>query len=178
VSTTADPSVSTTIGPKLDLPSTDALAGCPLDAPPGTLVEGPTVFGQFTSQRAYFAWNGAGEPYAPRLVLLSPGADAAAELAEVTGDSGLVLDHQYISTDSLFEEGWLGTWETLATIHDKGMSAYPREPDAVKITELAGNWDAFDPADPPRLVGTVEGAISGPFNAVFCDKLIGIIIPE
>jgi hypothetical protein len=48
----------------------------------------------------------------------------------------------------------------------------------ITITELAGNWDAVDPGDPPRLVGTIEGAISGPFNAIFCDKLGQDFFPE
>ncbi|PCC74859.1 hypothetical protein SAMN02745121_05962 [Nannocystis exedens] len=178
VSTTTDSSEGTTMGPR-PLPGLEGFAGCPLDAPPGTMVQGPSVFGQFTAQRAYFAWLAATTPYSPRLVLLSPEADAATELADSdpTGNSGLVMAH-WVDSESILEEGWIGTWETTATIHDKGMTGFPPEPDAVKITELAGNWDAFDPADPPRIVGTVEGAISGPFDAVFCDKLIAIIIPE
>lgn len=177
VSTTPDPSDGTTTGPKQDLPPTDALVGCPLDAPPGTLVQGPTFFGQFSSQRAYFGWIGVVDPFSPRIVLLSPGADPATEFPEPTGNSGLVLEH-WVSTDTPLEDGWLGTWETTAMIHENEMTSVPREPDTVKITELAGNWDTHDPADPPRLVGTIEGPISGPFDAVFCDKLVAFIIPE
>ncbi|MCY1065100.1 hypothetical protein OV090_10030 [Nannocystis sp. RBIL2] len=177
VSTTLDPSDGTTTGPKQDLPPTDALVGCTLDAPAGTLVQGPTEFGQFTSQRAYFGWIGTGDPFSPRLVLLSPGADAAAELANVTGSSGPVMDNWVWTDKSLAEGGWPGTWESFAWIYDKGMQVGLADPD-VTVTALAGNWDAFDPADPPRLVGTIAGAISGSFNAVYCDKLIAIIIPE
>ncbi|WP_434427277.1 hypothetical protein [Nannocystis pusilla] len=173
-----DSSEGTTMAPR-PLPGLEGFTGCPFDAPPGTLVQGPSVFGQFTAQRAYFGWLAATTPYSPRLVFLSPEADAATELAEPwpMGNSGLVVAH-WVESDSILEEGWIGTWETMATIHDKGMTGFPPEPDSVKITELAGNWDAFDPADPPRVVGTVEGAISGPFDAVFCDKLVAIIIPE
>ncbi|WP_434425040.1 hypothetical protein [Nannocystis pusilla] len=178
VSTTvADPGETTTTGSRPDLPSSDALVGCTLDAPAGTLVEGPTFFGQFSSQRAYFGWTGVDDPFSPHLVLLSPGADPETELPLPQGTSGVVLEH-WVSTDTSLEEGWLGTWETTALVHENQMTHVPQETDAVTITALAGNWDTHDPADPPRLVGTIQGPISGSFDAVFCDKLVAIIIPE
>ncbi|PCC68678.1 hypothetical protein SAMN02745121_05354 [Nannocystis exedens] len=170
--TTVDPSDGTTTGP-----NQDPLAGCTLDAPAGTLVQGPSELGPFSSQRAYFGWIGVDEPFSPRIVLLSPGANAATELANVTGSSGMVADYAVWTDKSLEEGGWPGTWNAFAAVYDKGMMV-DLPGSAVTITELAGNWDVADPADPPRLVGTIAGAISGSFNAVYCDKLMSIIIVE
>lgn len=44
--------------------------------------------------------------------------------------------------------------------------------------EAMRHWDAADPSDPPRLVGEFSGDLSGPFDAVYRDKLDFIVISE
>jgi hypothetical protein len=53
------------------------------------------------------------------------------------------------------------------------------------VTGTAGNWQQSDPDDPPRLLGEIQPAdandpspLAGPFDAVFCDAFVDIIIPE
>ena len=65
-----------------------------------------------------------------------------------------------------------------ASVFAEGMFGEAARPDAVVIDELAGNWAAHDPADPPRLVGKLQGGTDGPFDAVYCDDLDVFIIPE
>ena len=53
----------------------------------------------------------------------------------------------------------------------------------VDITGHQGSWDVPDPADPPRLQGSLQPGpgrfqLLGDFDAVFCDKLVSHIIAE
>lgn len=173
--TAVDPSETTEAPP--DPWGMGGLVGCFLDAPAGTDVAGPSAIGDFAAQRAYFGWAGAGEPFSPTLLFVSPGADPAVELAAKDGSTGAIL-HIYAWTDESDQRSWIGTWPAFGTLFDKGMSAFASRPDSVTITGFAGNWDAPDPDDPPRLLGALEGPISGPFDAVYCNLLVEIIIPE
>jgi hypothetical protein len=180
--TTVDPSdtASSTTGIKLDLPAAQwpaALVGCTLDAPAGTMLAGASELGPFTADRAYFGWWGFEDQELPILLFISPGADPAHELVERDGNTGPVYYGDVIA-EPLLMGGWVGSWGVNFSVRADGMITFPRPQGSVDIVELAGNWDAVDPADPPRLVGTAKGTISGPFNAVFCDKLVENIFPE
>lgn len=178
---TVDPSGATEIDPqpKFDFqgPQT-GLLGCPLDAPAGTMVSGSSSLGPFAAQRAWFGYSGIGDaPLTPILLFVSPEADPAAELAGPKGSTGPTY-YASVSTDPLHGGGWIGTWPVFANVYADGMIGDPPRPDAVVIDELAGSWETFDPADPPRLVGSLQGGIAGPFDAVYCEKLTELIIPE
>ncbi|MDC0666984.1 hypothetical protein [Nannocystis radixulma] len=169
-----------TTGVKFDMfvPDGPGLHGCVLDAPPGTMVSGTSELGPFAAQRAYFGWIGfSGDPFQPLILFVSPEADPAVEVELTNGSTGAIL-HGFVGTDPFDEGGWIGTWGTSLEIFDKGQLVSATRPDAVVIEALAGNWDEFDPADPPRLLGKLQGAIAGPFDAVFCDELIDEVIPE
>ncbi|MCY1054122.1 hypothetical protein [Nannocystis sp. SCPEA4] len=177
--TTVEPGTTTT-GVKFDMfvPDGPGLHGCVLDAPPGTMVSGTSEIGPFTAQRAYFGWIGfGGAAFEPRILFVSPEADPAVEVEVTIGSTGAIL-HGSASTDPFNEGGWIGTWGASLQISDKGQHVSATRPDSVVIEALAGNWDEFDPADPPRLLGKLQGAIAGPFDAVFCDELIDEVIPE
>lgn len=178
VSTGSDPSGTTDI--KLDLPRfmepPPGLVGCTLAAPPGTSIKGQTTLGQFTGNRAYFGALidvGINVIGSPNLMILSPGADPETEFAEQNGFTGPIARDLI---DTGLYDNWIGEWDFKGAVADKGMFASPAI--KVTITQFAGNWDAPDPADPPRLVGTFAGDLSGPFDAVFCDKLNIEIISE
>jgi hypothetical protein len=57
-----------------------------------------------------------------------------------------------------------------------GMSSAEVE---LEINGRLGDWLTFDPADPPRLVGTITSAdpnaavvLDGPLQAAFCDDFV------
>lgn len=180
--TTVDPSdtATSTTGFKPDLPAAQwpaGLVGCSLDAPAGTMVAGATELGPFTATRAYFGWWGFQHQEQPTILFVSPEADPAVAVETQSGSSGAIYVGDII-TDPLLLGGWIGSWTANLSVWDKGMAAFPRPQPTIDIVELAGNWDAADPADPPRLVGTLNGVISGPVDAVFCDKLVENIFPE
>ncbi|MCY1069904.1 hypothetical protein OV090_34500 [Nannocystis sp. RBIL2] len=181
--TTIDPSRHTTVDPqpKFDVfepGPTSGLFGCTLEAPAGTMVSGTSTIGPFAAQRAWFGFSGFGEePFMPVLMFVSPAADPASELQDKNGSSGPIFWGDVFS-DPFREGGWIGTWPVSASVFAQGMLGEVARPDAVVIDELAGNWAEHDPADPPRLVGSLQGGIAGPFDAVFCDKLNVFIIPE
>lgn len=177
VSTTSDPP-DTTGDIKLDLPRfmepPPGLVGCTLDAPPNTGIKGQTTLGPFFGDRAYFGAvviNGIlGEP---NLMVLAPGADPATEFKDQQGFTGAILTGM-VFTDPY--DNWAGSWELSGGVHDKGKFAAPAV--TVTITQLAGNWDAPDPGDPPRLIGTIDGDFVGTFDAVYCDQLDVQVIAE
>jgi hypothetical protein len=185
--TTTGPTTSTTsttgldsTSPASDLPPppTPPLQGFGSDpvAPAGTALTGTSALGPFTGDRA---WFGAAlynfEPRRPTLLVLSPEADPAVEFEQQDGSSGPILS--VYEVDTAFELGmWLGTSENLGSVYAGGMTDVVAV--TITITELAGNWDVADPLDPPRLVGSFAGEISGDFDAVYCDELDTVTIVE
>ncbi|MFZ6178232.1 hypothetical protein [Nannocystis pusilla] len=180
--TTVDPSdtATSTTGFKIDLPAAQwpaGLVGCNLDAPAGTMVAGITELGPFTANRAYFGWWGFDDQEKPTILFASPAADPAVEVEKKDGSTSAIYFGDIV-TDPLLFGGWVGDWAANLSVRANGMVTFPRPQASIDIVELAGNWDAVDPADPPRLVGSVKGPITGPFDAVFCDKLVENIFPE
>jgi hypothetical protein len=178
VGTTVDPNITLPGGPDFFDPGPPGLMGCSLDALPGTMISGTSELGPFMAPRAYFGWIGFGsDPFQPLLLFVSPEADPAVEVQQTNGSTGAIL-YGDVSTDPFAEGGWVGEWPAHFDLFDQGQLGSPTRPDSVVIDALAGNWTEFDPADPPRLVGSLQGAIAGPFDAVFCDQLNEFIIPE
>ena len=177
---TGDPSgpdTATTLVPP-DLPPVDGqpsgLTGCNLAAPSGTAIKGESSLGVFEGDRAYFGvvWFGS-ELIEPRLLVLSPQADAAAELMLPAGTTGPILNGE-INTEAYTH--WPGLWSFPALLVFQGQAASPSV--NATIVAFAGNWDAPDPNDPPRLVGSLSGDLAGPFDAVYCNTLDFFFIPE
>ncbi|WAS97285.1 hypothetical protein [Nannocystis punicea] len=182
--TEIDPSVATTTPdplPKLDffLPGpTSGLMGCTLDAPAGTMVSGSSSIGPFMAQRAYFGVvDFDSNLFSPRIMLVSPTADPEVALELQNSSSGPIY-YGDIHTDSFWESGWIGNWPIDANHYADGLTGVIARPDGAVIEAQAGNWVMHDPADPPRLVGSLQGEIAGPFDAVYCDKLDISVISE
>lgn len=187
--TTTGPTTSTTSTGSTGLDSTSPAAdlppppipplqgfGCNQVAPAGTALTGTSALGPFTGDRA---WFGAAlynfEPRRPTLLVLSPEADPAVEFEQQDGSSGPIFS--VYEVDTAFElDMWLGTSENFGSVYADGMTDVVAV--TITITELAGNWDVADPLDPPRLVGSFTGEISGSFDAVYCDELDTVTIVE
>lgn len=158
---------------KLDAPI-HGLVGCALDAPPGTALAGPSDFGPFTADRAYFGIRVHPSGLTPILLFVAPGADPAEEVAVEYGDSlgetGLVMRGE-LDLRTADVSDWPGTWLGRLPVYSDGAYSSLEEEHTVVLSEYLGDWDAFDPADPPRIRGTVEGTVDGSFDAVFCDEI-------
>lgn len=180
--TTAPGTTSTTSGPPDPPPDRTpppGLVGCTVTAPPGTLVSGDTQFGPFVGDRAYFGILTANVPgpLSPSFLFLSKEADAATELDQLSGESGAIL-FEHANTDPFNDgEGWIGTWPYFGQLIFQNQVDFPGGL-TVTIESLAGNWDVPDPDDPPRVLGTLNGKISGPFDAVYCNKVDIFILVE
>ncbi|MBZ5712495.1 hypothetical protein [Nannocystis pusilla] len=162
--------------PKFDLPPTDPLSirFCRPDAPPpGTLVVGNSELGPFVARRAYFDRSQGGRVL---LLFLSPEADAVVEIEHHDGRSGPIFYGELASGPT--KDGWLGTWTLEGGVYADGMAAASQLPPTVTLSEFAGTWHDYDPADPPRLVGTLVGDIHGTFDAVYCDDIFLSLIPD
>jgi hypothetical protein len=146
------------------------LYGCALDSPPGTMVSGHGEFGLFYARRAYFDR----QDHKIHLLFVSPEADHAHEIVHQDGSSGPVFlgDAWTDWTVADDEFIWIGAWPLSGEVLVDPLRSEPEHPQVATITGLAGSWSAYDPADPARLVGTLAGALTGPFDAVFCDDLV------
>lgn len=190
VTTTFDPSGTTAFPPpkfdmNLDPPPTvlPSFQGCTLPPPAGTKVVGTTALGPFTSTRAFFAEVEINfEVVGARLLLVDDAADAAAVLAEIQKIGVLQTGPAAMIEPGLpFEDHWKGEEMLSAAVVLDGQQTEV----GIKLTVTgeAGTWDAFDPADPPRLLGSVaptqDGIVLlGEFDAVYCDKIRVSVIAE
>ncbi len=68
---------------------------------------------------------------------------------------------------------WLGEYSTQIWYNPNDAPGEDHTYDAIiEICSYAGNWQAYDPADPPRLLGQMRAqgsGFQGTFDAVFCD---------
>lgn len=146
--------------------------GCPAAWSGGSGVEAVGEGGPLKGTRAFFGWLGVPGEYWLALVVL----DASADVGQAKG-AGLDAPHGgpklVIKTDRDYPQ-WIGARPALASLFAADLSAKEFEVD-VEVSARLGDWVNLDPADPPRLVGTLtsdpQGAtvVSGPFEAVFCD---------
>jgi len=156
----------------LDKIPAPVVQGCPAAWSGGSGVEAVGEGAPLKGTTAFFGWLGAAGDYWLALVVLDASADVAlakgAGLHAPSGGPKLV-----IKTDLDFPQ-WIGGRPALASLFAADLSATELEVD-VEVSGRLGDWANFDPADPPRLVGTLasdpQGAtvVSGPFEAVFCD---------
>ena len=154
------------------------LTGCPLTTPAGTDVQGKTELGAFAGTRAYFGFYSFGddvEQASVRVWVLDEAADAALTLQEIetkfiaqTGPA-LFADFQ----GNLADTQWLGSEPLYGAVVEDQVKAFLEG--ELWFTAHAGSWDVADAADPPRIVGTLTGAVGGPFDAVYCDTLTSVL---
>lgn len=202
-SSTTDPTVDPDTGdtssevgtdPKLDVGEQPAEVpgglwdgGCPNTPPPGTAIKGQSDLGDFFSTAAYFGYTDVnGQILRTNLLFLDASADIDLALMELdqnfqitTGPGAAVEPDQQFTVEHPF---WLGVDDDAVLSVIAGGQAQPIAAQIV-ITGHSGNWDAVDPADPPRLQGTVGPGgdpfqFSGEFDAVFCDHMANHIIAE
>ncbi|MCY1054121.1 hypothetical protein [Nannocystis sp. SCPEA4] len=178
------PAATTTTGtttedprpPKFDLPPTDPLDihFCRPDAPPpDTFIAGNSELGPFVARRAYFDRNLGGDVV---LLFLSADADAVVEIEHHDGRSGPIFYGELDSGPA--KDGWLGTWTLAGGVYADSMAGDSQLPYTVTLSEFAGTWHDYDPADPPRLVGTLVGDINGTFDAIYCDDITLSVPPD
>ncbi len=163
--------------PRLDLGEPEPQPGIPVDAcatgwGPGTWVEGVTPSGAFFGNRS---WLGMALPFEPgwlRVVILGTNADVAKNLEEAeqggfpaTGPA-VVLETEWPFGD------WIGQGEVPAVIIQDGQPTWIDV--RLSVDQMLGNWDEWDPDDPPRIrgvVGFAEGesfGFDGQFDAAYC----------
>lgn len=158
------------------------LQGCPAAWHGGSAVTADTAtFGPFDGATAYFAWEGFGETSWSELRLLI--FDASIDHQTATSDPWSGESYALRLSPPWNYDQWLGA--DLVGGWYQRMWEYQDVTAFLEITGRAGNWDVIDPGDPPRLLGWVTpadefdpNAPSGPFDAVFCDAFISMVIPE
>ncbi len=157
------------------------LQGCPTDWHGGSQVVAGTDFGPLDGVTAYFAWEGFGGTSWSELRLYIFDASVDPMMATQDPWSGdpfsLRLSPPW-NYDAWLNSGVVGGWYQRAWAY-QDITAF------VEVFDRQGNWDIYDPTDPPRLLGWVSpadefdpSAPSGPFDAVFCDALISMVIAE
>lgn len=155
--------------------------GCPAAWVGGSAVIGETKFGAFTGHTAFFAWLGVGNTAWSelRLFILDVTVDAEAAKKEVWSDAlfALKLSPPWNQPD------WVNQGIVDGAIVRDGQSS-PHQA-LLEITGTAGNWQQFDPNDPPRLLGVIHPAapndpkpVDGAFDAAFCDSFVNKVFVE
>lgn len=143
----------------------------------GSAVVGESEGGPFNGTTAFFGWIGNNVELSQLvLMIVDETADIeAAKQAGIFGDEGrpkaqLETGRNYAS--------WIGTSSSPVAFYDADADLSVDEV-ALEITGRLGNWSTFDPADPPRLVGTIKSAdpnadvvLDGAFEAAFCDRFV------
>ncbi len=157
------------------------LQGCPTDWFGGSAVKGMTPFGALDGHTAFFAWTGLGDISFSvlRLFIFDTSVDLDAAKQDPYGNVSfaLRLEPPWNQPEWLNNQGII--WGTITRNDDSvGHQAL------LTIQGSAGNWQQFDPNDPPRLLGLVQAAgpnrepIEGPFDGVYCEAFNSIVIPE
>lgn len=155
-------------------------SGCPTDWSGGSGVIGGGAGGPFDGVTAFFGWAGPG-PFDPTLNLVFLDASADIDDAKAGGllNKALGTPKAILETDIDYQ-GWLGAHSSPADLHYPGAIADQGDVE-ITISARLGNWQTPDPADPPRLTGTVSTTdpdqtlqLAGSFDAVFCDAFVKI----
>jgi hypothetical protein len=125
----------------------------------------------------FFGWIGNNVGYSQlALVILDEAADIEAARQEGLWNGPGGRPKAILETDHFYN--WIRGSSSPVVLYDGGGGT------AEGTVELAvngrlGNWHMSDPADPPRLVGTIKSAdpnaavvLDGPFQAAFCDDFV------
>lgn len=177
---------------KFDLPPQPAQvpeglwSGCTKTAPDGTLVTGMSPLGEFVGTRAFFGYDSAGSLGNPRLLILDGAADVDLAFTEFQQNFQLLTGPGLLTSPNVWFTDQTPFWADsdpfaglVITVGGENVAITG----VVTFTGHSGTWDAMDPADPPRLQGTIDpgddtAPFVGTFDAVFCDALVDIIIAE
>lgn len=151
--------------------------GCPQAWSDGSAVIGASEGGPLEGTTAFFGWRGGNVGFA-ELVLVVLAATSDVEAAKQDGiwgeDGG--RPKAILFTDSCYN--WIRESSPAAILYDGGggMSEGIVELD---VQGRLGNWVTSDPADPPRLHGTIKSSdpnaavvLDGPFEAAFCENFV------
>lgn len=151
--------------------------GCPQSWSGGSAVIGASEGGPFNGVTAFFGWVGG--TYNAELALVILGDAADIEAAKADGVYGKKWGRPKAILQTLRSYGaWISDGPELVSLYDAGggLSEATVELD---IQGRLGNWLTADPADPPRLHGTIKSSdpnaallLDGPFDAVFCDAFV------
>ena len=154
---------------------------CPADWSGGSAVAGTTAFGLFDGQTAFFGWNGLGDTSWSELRLFVYDISVDLDAAKANPNSEVPFSLQ-------LSPGWnQPEWVNQGIVDGKFVQNDETSEHKVllEVTGTAGNWQHFDPKDPPRLLGMVHPTdpdapklVEGPFDAVFCDNFVEQIHPE
>lgn len=156
------------------------LQGCPAEWVGGSAVKGMTKFGPLDGHTAFFGWKGFGDTQWSDLRLFI--FDSSVDLDEAKKDPhasqffGLVLFPLWDQPEWINQGVVDGS-----VIHPNGGETHQA---LLTVQGTAGNWQQFDPMDPPRLIGTIQTAApnpeqtEGPFDAVFCENFNSFVIAE
>lgn len=152
--------------------------GCPQTWSGGSAVAGMSEGGPFNGTTAFFGWRGSNIGFTQlALVILDATSDIEAAKQDGIWENGVGgRPKAILYTDSYYN--WIGESSSLAVLYDGGggMSEGTVE---LAVNGRLGNWHMSDPADPPRLVGTIKTAdpnapvvLDGPFQAAFCEDFV------
>ncbi len=151
--------------------------GCPQMWSGGSAVIGASEGGPFAGTTAFFGWRGSNVGFAELvLVILAATSDveAAKQDGVWNGDGG--RPKAIIYTDSYYN--WIRGSSPLAALYDDG-GGIAKDIVELDVQGRLGNWVMSDPADPPRLHGTLKSSdanaavmLDGPFEAVFCEDFV------
>ena len=175
-------SSSTTADPGSEAPP--ALLGddCPENWAGGDVV-GEAAIGGLTGTTALFAYircqdtSQGPDAFAARILTLRI-FDASVDYATATSGAGNRLE---IDTSWYWHAGgWLRDDYATGLLYVDGDHVVL--PVKVDVQAMAGDWQTFDPEDPPRLVGAImsddPSGPQGSFDAAFCGALVEAWCPD
>lgn len=146
----------------------------------GSAVVGGSEGGPFNGTTAFFGWIGNNVELS-RLVLMIVDETADIEAAKKAGIFGEEGRPKALLETGRNYASWIGASSSPVAFYDADAELSVDEVE-LEITGRLGNWSTFDPADPPRLVGTITSAdpnadvvLDGAFEAAFCDRFVGYL---
>ncbi len=155
--------------------------GCDLAWPQSTDITATSSLGELHSTRAFFGAFGLDAPpslYGSQIFLLGDGTDADEFFSDDDYNTEVGTSLTLWFGEQLPEGGkWVVDPLELVAKHYVSMKGADVETTVV-IESIAGSWLFPDPKDPPRLIGHLEGAASGPLEAVYCQAAGLYVHPE